>query len=695
MKYSKKTQKEKKQIKKHENKQYSLKQLTLADERKNPEKKKEKTEKKDNTFLSNKKMIMDFDSNILEKLTNTQNKNNNNSNIKNSWNYNKIISKEKQFKEEDSNNNKNNKLELKEEANNTDAKEESEEEDNKDLEDRFDNELFEKDASFTDFGLSKLFLKACADLNFFHPTKVQAKVIPLILEKSDVLVNAETGSGKTACYLLPILQRILISKKSKNPIKTLLILPTRELAVQCSQMLTNLIKYIDVISHVVIVGGMDIKNQINQLSHQPDVIIATPGRLIDMIYNYKSIELDFINVLILDEADKLLELGFKDAILEILNKMGKLTKTTVTNPEATKKGGKKVETEYVENKIKSFQTLLFSATLNTKVIDLGNQVLRNPLKLKLAHSNVLNNLKQSIVRMKFKSQTTSDNIDKENSDNDADNEEEENEEDEEVSKKKKNLDKFAQKLKNKQQSTKKSFTKNYFTADIEFIQRMTYLLALVSNPKRRRSIIFFNTKADCHKAQVILQDFNIVSAEMHSDIYQTQRLEALEKFQEGKIHYLLATDVAGRGIDVDKVKCVINFQMPLHSERYIHRIGRTARKGNLGNAITICNEVDRTIFKKLLKDQKFPLHPLKVENSEIKTYYKDLMSKKKEYIHIFEQDYANRELEQAEMQVKKSIRKIDYEDEIMNKPRKSWYMNTKQKKDLRSKSKKDYLDSIN
>jgi len=215
------------------------------------------------------------------------------------------------------------------------------------------------------------------------------------------------------------------------------------------------------------------------LRNNPDIIIATPGRLIDLIYNYKSINLGDISIFVLDEADKLLELGFKDAILEIINLMQ-------------------------QNIVR--QTLLFSATLNTKIVDLERKALKNPIKIKLTHSAVLSNLKQSYVRMKFKT-------------SDAD---------EEI-----------------------------------FEKRMSYLLFLLKNERKTHSIIFFNTKKDCHKAKIVLDKFNLRAKELNSNISQTERLKNLNEFQLHNIDFLLATDIAARGIDIEKVKYVINFEFPL------------------------------------------------------------------------------------------------------------------------------------
>jgi superfamily II DNA/RNA helicase len=269
----------------------------------------------------------------------------------------------------------------------------------------------------------------------------------------------------------------------------------------------------------------------------------------------------------------------------------------------------------------------------------------------------------------------------ENEENEVD--EDDNKEDDENKTTHKTMKKelHAQKIANKKTSKKKninlskainseSYTKTSLSTSTEFLQRMSYLVALVSSKKRNRSIIFFNTKSDCHKAKVILDYFKILSAEMHSDVRQTERIEALENFQNGKTHYLLATDVAGRGIDVDRVKTVINFQMPLQKERYTHRIGRTARRGNMGHAITICNDTDRQMFKKLLRDTQFDLHPLKIENDIVKSNLRELKENKYNFLEELQNDAAEKDLDRAEMKIEKNNRQSDFKDDIYNRPKK-------------------------
>ena len=534
------------------------------------------------------------------------------------WNYEKILNNEKEIKNIKENKRKrdlkinnielnNNKLENK---NLEDEKSIEEAEENIYMLDKFENAVYAKGISFLHFNLSKLIIKGLSEMEYYTPTKVQEKVIPIVINGHDVLVNSETGSGKTACYLLPIIQKIIISrtsKKNKLIYQALILVPTRELALQCNEMLSKLSKYID-LNYIFLCGGMSVENQTNKIKNNlPDIIISTPGRLIDMLYNFKSINLENVNILVLDEADKLLELGFKDEIMEILN---------------------------IIKKNLNRQTLLFSATLNPKVIDLGENALNNPIKIKIAQSAILSNLTQSIVRLKFE------NI-------------EEN----------------------------------------EFEKRMSYLINLINKKKLYRTIIFFNTKSECHKSKLMLSKFNINSCvEINSNINQTERIKSLDNFQKGKVKFLLATDIAGRGIDIDKVRYVINFQMPLLTERYIHRIGRTARKGYIGESITICSEKDRSVLKKLLKKEKIniPLNFIKIDNKDIKSVYKKILDFKSDVDNDIINENCEKEIQLAERDVEKTINIKMYENEIKSRPKKKWFESKKDKKKREKLMRKEF-----
>ena len=581
--------------------------------------------------LENDKIYIKESSNNSQKLLNKKRK----SNINSSWSYGNVLSEEKKIQKiketkkikelglsqtekdkeidnEETEPKQNSEMPLIEEN------EQDSEDENPYFKDKFENALFAKGMSFTNFNLSKLIIKALSEMEYYTPTKVQEKVIPIALNGHDIFVNSETGSGKTACFLLPIVQRIIFSRNSKENKKNknenniiqnqaLIIVPTRELALQCNEMLTQFLKYID-LNFVFLCGGLSVENQLKQMKNKiPDIIITTPGRLLDLIYNNKNLSLEHVNILVLDEADKLLELGFKDAIFEIL--------------ELIKKN-------------KNRQTLLFSATLNPKLLDLGEHALNNPIKIKIAQSAILTNLSQSIIRIKFA------NLEQNN-----------------------------------------------------YEKRMAYLLSIIKQKKLNRTIIFFNTKQDCHKCILYFSKFGLDSCvELHGDKSQTERIKSLEDFQKGNVKFLIATDIAGRGIDIEKVKCVINFQMPLIGERYIHRVGRTARKGYVGEAITICDDKERLLIKKIFKKEKVDIKvkPIKINNDEIKDLYKKVIKIKDEIDNKIIDEKAEKQFEMAEKDIEKTMNIKLHQNEIQNRPKKIWYETTKEKRKKAKKLKKEF-----
>ena len=602
----------------------------------------------------------DMDTNIMDKLENekislnskssksqrgvlNKKRKQNSIDLDSTWSYNNILSEEKKIqkikenkkirelglsknkykKEEEDNKINEDKKKLKKEMTLLEEEEEeSEEDENPYFKDKFENALFAKGISFTNFNLSKLIIKALSELEYYTPTKVQEKVIPIALNGHDIFVNSETGSGKTACFLLPIVQRIILSRSSKDNKKNkndslnnpqviqnqaLIIVPTRELALQCNEMLKKFLKYID-LNYIFLCGGLSVENQINQMKNKiPDIIITTPGRLLDLIYNNKNISLEHVNILVLDEADKLLELGFKDAIFEIL--------------ELIKKN-------------KNRQTLLFSATLNPKLLDLGEHALNNPIKIKIAQSAILTNLSQSIVRLRFT------NLEQNN-----------------------------------------------------YEKRMAYLISIIKQKKLNRTIIFFNTKQDCHRCLLFFKKFGLEScSELHGNISQTERIKSLDDFQKGNVKFLLATDIAGRGIDIEKVKTVINFQMPLIGERYIHRVGRTARKGYVGEAITICDDKERLVLKKVFKKEKIEINvkPIKINNDEIKDIFKKIMNFKDDIEEKLVDEKAEKQFEMAEKDIEKTMNIKLHQNEIKNRPKKIWYETTKEKRKKAKQLKKDF-----
>jgi superfamily II DNA/RNA helicase len=203
-----------------------------------------------------------------------------------------------------------------------------------------------------------------------------------------------------------------------------------------------------------------------------------------------------------------------------------------------------------------------------------------------------------------------------------------------------------------------------------FEKRMSYLLFLLKNEKKTHSIIFFNTKKDCHKAKIVLDKFNLRAKELNSNISQTDRLKNLNDFQLHNIDFLLATDIAARGIDIEKVKFVINFEFPIEKDKYIHRIGRTARKGYFGEAITICVDNERAQMKKLAKKENFTLNLIKIDNGFVKKFFKELVVCQDEISKQMEDDEVEKELQEAEKEVDKTMNMTLHRNDIMNKPKK-------------------------
>ena len=379
-------------------------------------------------------------------------------------------------------------------------------------------EIIKSDKSFDDFNLPKPLLRACNKCEYYAPSPIQCQAIPIIMEGHDIVANAVTGSGKTAAYLLPILEKMLNKylKRALRTTRVLIIVPARELAVQCRAMLQKLKQYTEITDSLAI-GGVNLIKQDSDLRNNPDIVIATPGRLIDILRNSHSISLQHIKILVLDEADKLLEFGFMEDIKEIL----KLCSA-------------------------SRQTLLFSATLNSQLKQLANIALKNPINLTAnPEIQTCQKCKQYIIR----------------------------------------LEKAASNAKTE-------------------LYREAALLNLCGKELCERTLIFANTKKKCHRLCILFTWFGLNAAEVHADLTQSQRLEIVDSFQRGKIDFLVASDLFSRGMDIITVKAVVNFEMPIETKRYIHRIGRTARGGNDGVAITICNEEERKDLKKIVKKHK-------------------------------------------------------------------------------------------
>ncbi len=387
--------------------------------------------------------------------------------------------------------------------------------------------------SFSDLKLNKQLLNAIADAGYNQPTLIQQKAIPQILAGVDMLGIAQTGTGKTAAYVLPVLMKIKFAQ-GDSP-RALIIVPTHELAKQVHEHVRMLSKYTDLRSCAVF-GGVGIKPQIQQVENGIDILIATPGRLMDL-YSAGHLIVKKIQILILDEAERLLDMGFKKQIDRIL--------------------------EIVPMKK---QNLLFSATMSEKIKTLTDNFLDRPVVIR--------------IEPEFRTAKT-----------------------------------VSQSL--------------YHVPNIK--TKTNLLLHLLSNVLFTKTIIFCKTKNNATNIwKYMTRKFGEEQVKViHGNKEQNTRMNAVKAFHEGTIKYLVTTDVAARGLDIREVSHVINFDVPLVYEDYIHRIGRTGRALLFGDSITFCSPNDEYHLKKIQKliGQKIPLLeiPAEVEIAETPTEENQLM----------------------------------------------------------------------
>ncbi|MDE7154246.1 MAG: DEAD/DEAH box helicase [Muribaculaceae bacterium] len=357
---------------------------------------------------------------------------------------------------------------------------------------------------FEELDLSNDILDALDAMHFEECTPIQEQAIPVIIEGKDLIAIAQTGTGKTAAYLLPVIDYLAYNKDERNSIKCIIMAPTRELARQIDVQMEGFGYFLPV-SSVPIYGGTDGKTfaqQQNGLKRGADVVIATPGRLIAHI-NMGYVNLSDVEVLILDEADRMLDMGFYDDIMQIVNKLPK-----------------------------NRQTLLFSATMPPKIKQLAKTILYEPEEVKIAVSKPAEKIEQTAYLIY-----------------------------------------------------------ENFKPDM--------LCHVLNTVTRNRVIVFADSKLKVKDLAIRMRRNKFKVAEMHSDLEQTQREEIMHKFTTGKIDILIATNIISRGIDIDDIELVVNYDVPGEPEDYIHRIGRTARANNSGKAVTFISERDRIRFKRI------------------------------------------------------------------------------------------------
>lgn len=390
---------------------------------------------------------------------------------------------------------------------------------------------------FYDLDLNDLVLDALDDMNFTETTPIQEHSIPPILEGRDIMGIAQTGTGKTAAYLLPVLSLLQDGGYPKDAINCVIMSPTRELAQQIDQAMQGFSYYLSNVSSIAVYGGNDgirYEQEKRGMQSGADVVIATPGRLISHI-TLGNIDLSKVSFFILDEADRMLDMGFCEDILQIAKQLPP-----------------------------KHQTIMFSATMPNDILKLAHQLLKNPVEVKLSLSKPAEGIAQ-----------------------------------------------YA-----------------YICYET---QKLGIIKSMFKERKPERVIIFTSSKVKTKDLAISIIRAGYKAKAMHSDLEQSERDDVMYQFRSGKIDILVATDIVARGIDIDDIQLVINYDVPHDKEDYVHRIGRTARAGKNGRSITFVSEKDQQYFSRIERflEKDVEKLPVPKELGECPIYNKEQKTKKK------------------------------------------------------------------
>ena len=410
---------------------------------------------------------------------------------------------------------------------------------------------------FEDLKIIEPILKALKEEKYSVPTSIQEKAIPLIINRKDVLGSAQTGTGKTAAFAIPILQHLFLDRQrniSPRKINALIITPTRELAIQIAESFSTYGKFTG-IKNTVIFGGVTQGRQTDALRRGVDILVATPGRLLDLM-NQGFVRLNDIEYFVLDEADRMLDMGFIHDIRKIIAKL------------PTKR-----------------QSLFFSATMPNNIVELSKKILKNPIKVEVSPvSSAAETIHQYL----------------------------------------------------------------YYT---NRLSKKDLLLYILQDTRIEQVLLFSRTKHGADKIARYLKKQKIKTAAIHGDKAQNQRQKALKQFKDGEIRVLVATDIAARGIDIDKLKYVINYDIPNIAETYVHRIGRSGRAGDEGISISICEPEENAYIKdieklinlkiEIINDNPFPQTDNPMTAKEKQVFEKEKTRRKQEYFATKNQNRPN------------------------------------------------------
>jgi len=374
--------------------------------------------------------------------------------------------------------------------------------------------------SFTSLGLIEPLLRAINELGYTEPTPIQLQAIPAVLRGSDVLASAQTGTGKTASFVLPLLQKIHDKPRAKsNHARVLIVTPTRELAAQVHESIVQYGRHLSLRSTVVF-GGVKISPQMMKLRGGVEFLVATPGRLLDL-HQQRAIQLDEVDTLVLDEADRMLDMGFIHDIKRIIKLLPR-----------------------------NRQNLMFSATFSDEIRALVKGILNQPVEIDVAPRNTTAVAVKQLVHPVDKS------------------------------------------------------------------RKAALLSHLIHKNKWGQTLVFSRTKHGANKLVKQLAEDHIYAAAIHGNKSQSQRTKALADFKSGELHILVATDIAARGIDIDQLPCVVNFDLPQVAEDYVHRIGRTGRAGASGQAISLVSADEVGQLQAIEKLIKRKLDRIEIEDFE-------------------------------------------------------------------------------
>ncbi|QLQ81081.1 hypothetical protein HG537_0E04360 [Torulaspora globosa] len=456
-------------------------------------------------------------------------------------------------------------------------------------------------ADFNSLSLSRPVLKGLSGLGYVKPSPIQSATIPIALLGKDIIAGAVTGSGKTAAFMIPIIERLLYKPAKIASTRVIVLTPTRELAIQISDVGRNLGKYVNGLTFGLAVGGLNLRQQEQSLKSRPDIVIATPGRFIDHIRNSASFNVDSVEILVLDEADRMLEEGFHDELSEIMSLL----------PSQR-------------------QTLLFSATMNSRIKQLVSLSLKRPVRVMIdPPKQAASKLVQEFVRIR------------------------------------------------KREHLKPSV--------------LFHLIKKLDGTGQKRMVVFVARKEVAHRLRIILGLLGIAVAELHGSLSQEQRLQSVNQFKSLEVPILVCTDLASRGLDIPKIEVVINYDMPKNYEIYLHRVGRTARAGREGRSVSLVGESsqDRSVVRSAIKsveeskEGQSSVVGRNIDWKQVEEINKLVSSMHSTIDEILEEEKGEKEILRAEMELRKGENLLKHKAEIESRPKRTWFQSEAEKKNAK------------